>query len=101
LGEVIDRQFKGAKMALGRLNPAFGNGKLPCPRRGNRGGRLDQDGDIEMFLQKSSRLDGSLVRPVDEDHAFALESDEGHVRERFSCDGDEGCHFWPSLARFF
>src|SRR5262249_32644467 len=30
LGEVIDRQFKGAKMPLGRLTPAFGNGKLPC-----------------------------------------------------------------------
>src|SRR5215471_2195503 len=31
LGEVIDRQFKGAKMTLGRLNPAFGNGKLSYP----------------------------------------------------------------------
>src|SRR5690348_3193690 len=26
LGEVIDRQCKGAKMTLGRLNPTFGNG---------------------------------------------------------------------------
>ncbi len=90
---AIDRELERTEMARGRADRPFHHREIGHPRRGHLGGRPDQHRHVEMILEQIAGLDCLLVAAIDQDHAFAVEADEGNIRRGLGGGREQCRHF--------
>ena len=97
--ESVDCDIERAQMAGGRADRAHHHREIgDCPRGDGRG-RLEQDRDVEMVLQENPGFDGLLAAAIDENDAFAFETDDGRVRQGFVCRRQKRGHLRSATGR--
>ncbi len=97
-GIVVDHELERAEMSLRCADGSLHDGKRGDARRHELLRPRNQHGDVEMILQQLRRLDGALVRAVDEGHAFAVQAHIGRFGHRLRGGGEQRRHFRPRLC---
>src|SRR5690349_23803240 len=86
-------------MAARGTDASLRHGKFCDPGRGDRSRRLQQHGDVEMFLQQFARLDRLLITTINENDALALEAYKWNFRNRLGRGRKERGHLWAGGRR--
>src|ERR1700730_3911195 len=93
LREIVDCDLERAEMAFGVSDFSPRYRKLGYSRRYDRGGRFNQNGDVEMILEQVCGLGRPLLAAENQNDACAFELDERYSRYRFRRRREQCGHF--------
>jgi hypothetical protein len=93
--EIVDHQLERAEMAFGVSDLSLRHRKIGYSRRHDRGGRFNQDRDVEMIPEQVAGFDSGFIATTDQNDAAAFELNQWHSRRGFGRRRKQRGHFRP------